>query len=194
MLINIIQNVDGWGLVLCLVNFSGITFSVAYVMYPKSSLARSIFTKIALVLYALATAFFVFGVIIIISIVGLIQNEDDPDNDFKGIWRFFYVYLLLTALIPILHCILLIIIWRQRKSISWIIQDIERRKLFNANNPAPSMANPTVGSGVLQQQNFGNQQQYQNYYAQQPMNPNYANQVPHQPVHQTQDYMPLRDN
>ena len=47
-----------------MISFVWYVFSIAYVLYPKSQVARSFITRVMLVLFGIATEFFVFGAII----------------------------------------------------------------------------------------------------------------------------------
>lgn len=53
-----------------IISFACYVFSIAYVMYPKSQLARSFITRVMLILFGIATGIFVFGAIIVALILG----------------------------------------------------------------------------------------------------------------------------
>lgn len=68
------------------------------------------------------------GIVIIVGVDGLFEGKLNPNNELEGIWKYFYIYLLLLGAIPVLQCTMLFFIWRQREEIAAKIRDIIREK------------------------------------------------------------------
>lgn len=179
MLIGLTQGFDAVGFIGVLVYFVIIVFSIAYVHYPKSKMARSSLTRLALVVMVIFTIVFVLGALLVAGLIGLFSGEVDPDDEFDGIWKFFYIYLLIMALVPIFHCIIILIIWRQRVRIALKVQQNERYKINQRNIGNMSNIN-FANSGNYDNNQYGNIPQQPGYggYAPQPaygQQPGYGN-------------------
>lgn len=133
--------------------------------FPKSSLARSVCTKVSFVIYAIRAVIYTGIITYFVFMFTLLGSVMYDDHDIpRGALIQVYIIFPILAITSVIQNIMFLIIWRQRVRISRKVTDEHsKRLLFQENQRYPQNSNQQINPGAHYiTANYG-----QNYYHQQ---------------------------
>lgn len=102
-----------FSLLYCLFNILGILYSIAYVCYPRSKMARTKSCRVFIAIFMILSIITLVLVIVACLTVDF-RDVDDWEDDYDQYYGLVIFLLIVIYLIPVIHCIVILLIRRTR--------------------------------------------------------------------------------
>ena len=146
MLIGAISNIDIINMIYCIFSATAIAYSIAYVYFPRSNMAKSRVCKCILAVFMVVSIIYLIVVIIVVSNLDVYEWAYEYDED-ESIIRCVFALVVLIFSIPNVHCILLLAIRKRRWRVAVKMnQEFVQRRVFQA---PPPVFNANMGNQYM---------------------------------------------
>lgn len=146
-----------FALLYCAVNITCIVYSIAYVEYPTSKLARSKYCRFFLAVFIVLSTLYFIVVVIIVCTVDF-EDMGDWDDDIDEYYDAIMAFIAFIYFIPVIHSALILIIRRKRLRIAKRMnaERVQTRSYMVTENPVNPQLQPQPQAN-RQNYNLGNQ-------------------------------------
>ena len=104
------------------INLTCNIFSMIYVYCPTTPCGRSVVAKFMIVIFMVYTGFYIVAAIVSIILFSWVKDASN-NKDLDNVFDMYLLVIFIATLIPVFHCIMLGIIWRQRAKVAWKLED-----------------------------------------------------------------------